>query len=220
MTLALLWLACLVVNVTFCAVTVLVARPLGGRIGHVGIFLGPPVLRFSFPRAPVRVGAVPVPAGYVHFEAAPRDGDPDRTQLEDLSRGRRIAIILLPWLAVALAVVAVLGPTLGLGAIGRGFVQLFAGAASPNVTGRALVAALVELAETAPFHVLAALVAAKLVAFNLLPLPGLAGRAFLLELSGRSYRAPLPKWLSLPSAVVMAALTLLWLWAVIAYWLA
>lgn len=217
MTLAILWLAGFLVLLAFCTTSVLVARAVGAKIEHVAIFVGPPVLRLPVAGFRVLVGAVPVPGGHLTFEAAPTDDDPNRTQLDDLSQGRRAAIFLFPWLAIALATVVVLGPTVGLGAIGRGFVQFVAGAASPTETGRTLVATLFELARNAPFHVFASLVATKMVAFNLLPLPGLAGRAVVLELAGRSYRARLPSWLSIASVLAMAALVLLWLWAVIAY---
>jgi len=69
--------------------------------------------------------------------------------------------------------------------------------------------------------VLGALVIAKVVAFNLLPLPSLAGFTLPRELlRGASSRATLPPWLARAGTLALLALGLLWTWAFVAYGLA
>lgn len=216
-----LWVATFISTLAFCASTVVVARMLGARVREAKVFVGPPILRFSIAGVAVHVGALPFPGGFVAFAPAEDEADPARTHFHALSRARRAAILGLPWVAIALGCIAVLGAERGLGAIGRGVSQLVLGALSPAETGAALIARLVALAETEPPWVLGALVITKVVAFNLLPLPNLAGFALPRELlRSASSRATLPAWIAGAGSLALLALGLLWAWALVAYGLA
>lgn len=215
-----LWLATLVSSVLFCAFTVAVARALGGRVSSAVIFLGPRPLRWKVGSVSVELGVVPLPLGYVTFERDDAgDDEPERTSFHDLSRPRRLAILLAPWVGMALVCLAVLGPE-ALGSIARGFAQLPTGALSPTGTGRALLAQLLALAATEPVHVAAARVITKMIAFNLLPLPGLAGLSFASELVRRGRRVRPPRAVLVASSLALVGLAIGWAWAIVSYALA
>lgn len=214
-----LWVAALASSVLFCAITVTVARAVGGRVRAVVLFLGPRVARTPIGSLSLELGALPLPVGYVAFERDEADDELERSSFHDLSRPRRLAILGAPWIGISLACVALLGPE-ALGSIARGFAQIPMGALSPTGTGHALVARLFALAATEPAHVLGARVITKMVAFNLLPLPGLAGLTLLTELVRRSRSVGLHRLVSIAGTLALLAIAGGWAWALIAYALA
>lgn len=213
-----IWLALLAAQVVFLIATVVLTRGLGGRVQRASLFLGPPIVRFSVASIPWAVGAIPLPGSYVQLVPSERpvENDPDRSQLHDLPRPKRLAIVLVPWLLVVLVCVLLLGPELAIGSLLRGLRQSFEGAIYPVAVGSSLVARLVELGSTEPWHRFGALVTTKLVAFNLLPIPSLAGGVFFWELVRPERSVTRPRWLAMLGTASLG-LGVGWMAAVVVY---
>lgn len=208
-----IWASALVTSALFSGITAITARALAVRVRVAALFIGPPLVRFGIASIPIHLNAVPLPLAYVAFE--PTGDDPERTELDDASRARRVAIVLVPWIAIALLCCALLGPEPALHSIANGFVQAVAGPIMPASTGSSLVARLVSLAAHEPWHVFAARVATKLVAFNLLPLPSLAGFAFVWELLRPASRPAPPTSIRIAGQLIVVALAIGWIVAVV-----
>lgn len=219
MIFVLLWLTALATSVVFLLATVVAARALAVPMRAARVFLGPPIARATIASVPFELGAIPLPLAYVSFV---RESDESDERASDdifpamLSRPKRAALLLLPWGAVALVCAAVLGPVPAIESIGRGFAQILGGTLSPGVVGRGLIATLVSLATTEPWPMAGARLATKLIAFNLLPLPGLAGWS-LIEVVTPRLPLRLRAGLAAAGRLVTLAVALAWLWAVIAY---
>ncbi len=216
LTILALWLVLLTTNAVFCVSTAIIARALGARVREVALFVGPAALRFTIASFPIALRILPVPMSYVAFEPSADSKDEARTHFHELSRARRVAIVVLPWVIIALVCVALLGPEVALGSIARGFVQIVHGALSPTHTGSALVQRLIELAASEPWHRFGALVATKHVVTNFLPLPGVAGFTLLAELLQKRPGSPVPSWVTAAGLIVMLALGVGWAWAIVA----
>lgn len=219
-TLVSVWLAMLAFSLLFVSLTAALGRSMGARIRVAGLFVGPRVAGARILSVPVQVNAVPLPMGYVAFAHTGLEDQPEHTHFHDLPRLRRVVIAAGPWLSILLVCGLLLGPELAWESTARAFPQLVLGALFPNDVGRPLVAALVQLATSEPWPVLAARLWTKIAAFNLLPLPGLVGFSLPYELL-RGKGPILPhRWMRIAGGVCSAALAIGWAWAVLAYALA
>ena len=109
----------------------------------------------------------------------------------------RAVQVLLPLAgAASLAVVALLlHPGSALASIGRGFVQIVAGGGSPLGTAQELIEGARAFAPQQGFPPLLGMLAAKLAALNLLPLPAMNGGQALLALMKRDLHEDPSPWL-------------------------
>lgn len=149
------------------------------RVMAVDLGVGPRLLSIGR----VRLRLLPV-AGSVRLkDTTAEDADPSDVEgaLDRAPRWVRTLLPLVGPLAVAGVSFALLG-TEAVGAIGRGFVQWLWGALSPLGSAQDLIDDYVAFASTRDFASVAGLVAAKVAALNLLPLPGLAGGQALAAL--------------------------------------
>lgn len=148
-----------------------------GRIAGTAVSLGP-----------IPTGSVTI-LGRLAEEPAidPRDW-------RRLALGKRIVVLLVPWLIVFGIAIACLGPDRAVTSLIRGFYQVVL-----VLDLTPLVRRLVALVETSPIHVIVGLVFAKSTALNLLPLPGLAGGGLVMELAG----VRRPTWFVLGTVVML-----------------
>lgn len=109
----------------------------------------------------------------------------------------RAVQVLLPLAgAASLVLVAlVLHPGSGLASVGHGFVQIVAGGLSPLGTAHGLLDGARAFAAQQGFVPLLGMVAAKLAALNLLPLPAMNGGQALLALMERDLHEDTSPWL-------------------------
>lgn len=191
----------------------LTSRWLGVPVQRVQIGIGPTPLRG-------KVGAVTLALGfplgsYVQFlrdapdEDAPDDADPPPDAFEKASRGRRVLIALAGPLAMAVVPLVGLGPVEGGLSIGRGIPQIVLGAISPLGTAQELLDAGAAL----PAFTLAAAIAAKIVAYNLLPIPGTSMWTLVRSLVGFGWSR------SCVGALLPLAISVSWIVALV-YWAA
>lgn len=147
-------------------------------VREAGLFVGPRLFGARVLGVSLRVGLVPL-GGWVAL----------RRELRDLPTARAVFLAVAGPLALLGLGALTLGVSQAAAEVGRGFGQVFLGALSPQAFGASALLALHDLATRDGFAPLG-VIAAKLAAFNLLPLPGLNG-AVLLDRVTR--RLPLPQ---------------------------
>jgi hypothetical protein len=151
---------------------------LGGRATEAAF--GTPAL-IKRRLGPTTVSIGPIPTGAVTILG--RLADEPATDPRDwrhLGLGKRLAVLLVPWLIVFAIAIGGLGPRHAITSFAHGVTQvLFVLDLTP------LVRRLFALAATSPLWVTVGLVFAKSTALNLLPVPGLAGGGLVLELMPR-----------------------------------
>jgi membrane-associated protease RseP (regulator of RpoE activity) len=153
-------------------VIALAGAALGVTIREVTIGLGPT----AFTVGRLRVKALPY-GGAVRFKDS-REEELDAADTRDALDGRPTWVQLFVGLSGCLALIALAIAALqaeGVRAFVAGFPQIVAGALSPLGAAQSLLAQAVERVAALPFVAILGLVAAKLAAFNLLPLPGANG---------------------------------------------
>jgi hypothetical protein len=160
---------CMLLHVLVIALT---GAALGITVREVTLGLGPT----AFTVGRLRVKALPF-GGAVRFKDS-REEALDAADMRDALDGRPLGVQLLVGLSGCLALIALAVATVhgeGLRAVVEGFVQIVAGALSPMGTAQALLAEAAQRLAELPRLAVVGLVAAKLAAFNLLPLPGANG---------------------------------------------
>ena len=151
----------------------------GAKIENYGIFMGSPLFRFNVGSIPVSVNYLPF-GGFVKFQ----DG------FDQIAVWKRI-LTALAGNAVLLATAMIcLGFETGLGKFASGFRQIPLGAIFPFSIGKELVATLFNIANQNHFVALLGTMAAKMAAFNLLPLGSLNGGYILLNLIKAVFAVP------------------------------
>jgi len=117
---------------------------------------------------------------------------------------------------LALAVVALQAE--GVQAFLNGFIEIVTGAVSPMDKAQALLAQAQQRLAGAPFVAVLGLVAAKLAAFNLLPLPAANG-GFVIAMIARGLGIAKfwPQGLTPVLLLAYLAIAISWLWALVAY---
>jgi hypothetical protein len=164
-------------------------------------------------------------AGWVKFKDTLADECVDtsaaRTSHDAYNHQLRIVQAAIPLAGPAslVAVALVLGYERSLSEVLTGFRQIFAGSLQPLSVAQAYISATQSFAANGGFGVLTAVLAAKLAAFNLVPLPMLNGGQALLALLRKpgdepaAWETSLLKWAMLP----WCALLLCWLVAFVYY---
>ncbi|EYF05009.1 site-2 protease family protein [Chondromyces apiculatus] len=191
-----LGLASVLLVVVHISVMAIAGHLLGVVVREVSYGVGPVVLA----RGPVRVRALPLGGSVLFKTVRDEAGKASDTAAPPDPAGaldhRPLAVQLLVMLAGSLALIALavaLRPAEGLGSVARGFAQAAAGALGPLSTAQRLLDAAFALAMTQGFVAVVGVLAAKIAALNLLPLPMLNGGQALLALL-RGGRSALPRW--------------------------
>ncbi|MBJ2157148.1 site-2 protease family protein [Variovorax sp. IB41] len=159
---------------------------LGIKVRRISMGFGPPL--FSLGVFQLRL--LPI-AGSVAFKDTRTEDLPDDVSADDFDdafdhKPRAIQVLLPLAGAASLALVALLlHPGSALASIGHGFVQIVAGGLSPLGTAQGLIDGGRAFAAQQGFVPLVGMVAAKLTALNLLPLPAMNGGQALLALLQR-----------------------------------
>jgi membrane-associated protease RseP (regulator of RpoE activity) len=178
-------------------VMALLGRLLGIAIREVSFGLGPTLLA----------------VGVLRLRVLPLGGAVDFDDFESQPRAVRV---LLPLAGVAsLAVVAFALHPSALSSMAHGFAQIVAGALGPTSHAQQLIGGAARVGMLG-FVPLLGMLAAKLAAFNLMPLPAMNGGAALLALLDPRPRE-MPRWketLVQGSAWLMVALALAWVVAI------
>lgn len=148
-----------------------------------------------FRRGKVKIGTVPF-GGYVKLKDTREDVDDEPDNLRAFNHRSRFVqafIYLLGCAAMALVAMLLLaGPALA--EVVAGFRQIIAGAFAPGSTAQNYIQATHTLWTQHGFVALLGLLAAKIAAFNLLPLATLSGGQAILALAGAD-RGRQPQWL-------------------------
>jgi hypothetical protein len=169
---------------------------IGGAALHVALFTGitwallvglgghateaafgtPALFKWRVGETTVSVG--PIPTGAVAILGRMADAPAtDPRDWRHLGLGRRLAVLLTPWLIVLAIAMACVGPRHAITSFAHGVHQLlFVFDLTP------LVRRFLALAATQPAEVTVGLLFAKSLALNLLPVPGLAGGGVILEI--------------------------------------
>jgi len=196
------------------------ARCCGIAVREVSLGLGPRLLSLGV----FHLYAIPL-SGSVRLKDTREEGvplDKPAGYLDDAFNHKPRAVqVLIPLTGpMALIVVALaLRQWAALPSLVHGFAQFLAGALDPLSTGRQLVGGARAFAEQHTFPALLGMLAAKLAAMNLLPLPLLNGGQALLALITRDF-SETPAWqqkLAVGSMWVWLALIASWLAAILSY---
>jgi membrane-associated protease RseP (regulator of RpoE activity) len=140
-------------------------------IGRVSLFFGPLIHSINIGNISFDLRAFPV-GGFVKFTD-------DFQKIHPL---RRAFVPLCACLALLIVSVAILGVSGGVVRFGRGFYQVFTGALFPRAVGAKLLVNIFQATAERTFITTIGVVAGKMAAANLLPLPILNGGEILLLL--------------------------------------
>jgi membrane-associated protease RseP (regulator of RpoE activity) len=201
---ALLFLAAIfLASVAHVGAMALVGWRVGATVEEVSLFFGPELIRIRYRGVSYRIGAIPA-GGYVRFkgdraklksaEEILLAADMEPPGFSDLHPLKRVVIVASGCAAQLVLAALCLGPLAAVHSLGRGFVQLipFAPWTPPWVPeGKELANRFVSLFRHGPFRVALGVLAAKLAAANLLPLPPLNGGVIIMQLLG--WRKGLPE---------------------------
>jgi len=207
-----LYVALLVANVAFVGATFTVARQLDLHI--IEMKLG---LLTVFRRGRLRMGAVPLGASVRFPNVHENEGEYPEAQLfENKPRHVRTAIALAGPAGMLVAALVLRGTT-GWHSFVRAFEQIVMGALAPSSRGAELVTGYLHLVTTEGAMTAIGALLAKFAAYNLFPLPIVAGgNAVIQLLSAPGKGCSEATWLTLQKVglVILLALTLSWLWAI------
>lgn len=160
----------------FMVVQAVAGKLVGGRIEEAGLFLGPRLVGFDIGGLKVRINCVPL-GSYVKFTE----------DFERLSPSRRLAASVAGLGGYVLLAAAAIGFAEGARHLLSGFGQIAAGAFSPRAVGSVLIGSTVRTLSDLSFVTGTGILAAKMMAYNLLPLgsfPGFTIISTTLELLG------------------------------------
>ncbi len=187
----------------------------GVTVREISLGLGPTAFRiglFTFRALPF--------GGAVRFKDS-REEVLDASEMHGALDGRALLVQIVIGLSgcmalLALAVVALQAE--GVQAFLNGFVEIVTGALSPMGNAQALLAQAQQRLAGAPFVAVLGLVAAKLAAFNLLPLPAANGGYVIAMIARRVGIAKLwPQGLTPVLLLAYLAIAISWLWALLVY---
>jgi membrane-associated protease RseP (regulator of RpoE activity) len=177
---------------------------------RISLFAGPSMHLATIREADVRLGLLPFGSG-VRFldEDAVEEGLADEIDLdgkrlfEHLPLVTRLTVLLVGWVAIFLIAQAILGLRGAATELGEGFRQIVAFLTDRDYAPVAA-AWLKGMMAGGRFAEAGAVIAMKVTAFNFLPLPGLTGGEFLLQIASSAAGRRL-QW---PSVVVPVSLAL------------
>lgn len=168
-------LAFLTISVVYLIFQAAGGRLLGGKAEILSLFIGPKIFQFKLSESSAfRLSLFPLGA-YVKFSEA----------FEHLSPFRKILTVLAGLASYLVLAFVGLGVTEAFFQIAGGFGQLLSGVISPIAVGSRLIDALANVFRENSFAVGLGILAAKMLAFNLIPLGSLSGGMiviYLLEL--------------------------------------
>ena len=204
----LVWFILLVLasaSIVWAVATALVARILGATILQVHIFVGPSLRIFRLGEAEIRLGLLPIGSSVrfldvdaIEEAVAERAG---RRLFEELPLAARLSIHLAGWVLVFLFAQVVLGWSAAASELAQGFGQIFRFFYDRAYPGMALASLSSELSQGL-WDRAAAVVALKVIAINLLPLPIYTGGMILVEIASALVRRTV-RW---PSSVLSVSL--------------
>jgi len=161
-------------------------------IEEVGIFFGVPLRTVTLKGIRFSLYAIPLPCGFVKFAGGEADLDPKPGTYLALPRLARCLILLSGPLATLGMATALLGPLRADAEFRSGFSQIFSGIVSPS-RAREMLLDVDRLVRHVPWWTFLGIAAAKVTAFNVLPIPTLnGGEVILTLLRGRK---PEPPWM-------------------------
>ena len=175
---------------------------LGATVEEVSLFFGPNIIKFRYRGVNYRIGMIPM-GGSVRFKG--EQDKPKRTEeirfaadmdtpgFTDLHPLKRVAIAAAGCVALVVLGAICMGTGASIRSLGRGFFQAipFAPWTPAWVPGgRELADRFVALLLKRPFRVALGVLAVKVTAFNLLPLPTLNGGAIVTYLAFWRKRPP------------------------------
>ena len=177
---------------------------------------GPSLAHGSLPGKVYR--GTPISGGPTFGEQVKGQPNDFHNRFHDLHPVRRIAILLAGPASLYLVAVLCLGPSKASPKVGRGFVQFVLpivprATAWAGGTPKELAARLLNLPQDQPSRVVLGIVASKLTAFNLFPIPPSCGWMILMTLLG--WRKRLPK----RAEVTLLTVGLLITVCLVGYWL-
>jgi membrane-associated protease RseP (regulator of RpoE activity) len=198
---------------------------LGATLEEVSWFFGPPYIRIRIGQVNCRFGLIPF-GGYAKFKGdqTPRKAteeplfaaDLEPPGFNDLHPIKRAAIHASGCLVLIILAVLCLGPVHATRSLGRGFVQFvpFAPWTPAWVPeGRELAARFLSVFRNGPYPFALGVLAAKLAAANLFPVPPMNGGQLILTLM--EWKRSLPDKVTAPVVWVgiLACLTIVLYWA-------
>jgi membrane-associated protease RseP (regulator of RpoE activity) len=172
LVLAAAWVLTILIHISGMAAAGLLVR---APLEEISFFIGPRLLGLTLRGVAFNVRLIPN-GGFVRF---------GEEGFQALSAARRLVIACSGELSLVLVAMAAFGAGEGAEKFLGGFRQVVAGAFSPLALGSEYLLALYEFARANPFWLVAGLLAAKVAAFNLLPVPTLNGGVILLTLAER-----------------------------------
>lgn len=177
------------------AAIALMARLLGSKLYEVSFGFGPLLKHRAIQGTVLALRAIPL-GGSVRMEpdedVAPPEQEPTGIAFSDLGRLARVLVYAAGCLATFGLAVLVLGMSEASASFGRGFGQFLGGALAPLGQGVRNLRSSIDLLQSASFATSLGVVASKVAAFNLLPLPSLNGFHVLCSLLLGSRQ---PDWL-------------------------
>lgn len=187
------------VSIVWAVTTALVGRLAGATALKVTFALGPSVRIARFGLTEVRLG-LPISGGVRFLDASALDeeveeiADPleERRLLEELPFVARLSINLVGWLPIFLCAGIILGWSDAASELGQGFGQILRFFRDPAYPKMAMASLQTELSADR-WMVAAAVVAMKVLAVGLLPLPTLSGGEVLRTIASALMRRPV-RW--------------------------
>jgi membrane-associated protease RseP (regulator of RpoE activity) len=212
---------CFVLHVSTMA---FVGWALGATLEEVSFGFGSPCLHYRVGRVQFRLGVIPM-GGYAKFKG---DQEPAKSREEilfaadmeppgfnDLHPLRRATVSASGCLALVVLAAFCLGPWHSVRSVARGFAQLVPFAPwTPSWVpeGRELAGRCFSLLKTGPYRIVLGVLAAKMAAANLLPLPPLNGGVIILTLLEWNRRLPEKVLAALTTLGVLGAICLMIYW--------
>ena len=197
----------LVLTLVYLAGSVIALLACRIRIDEVNVFYGPAIISIKTPLGPVAVGCLPC-GGSVSYDVQEFDRRPLLV---------RYMVILSGVFAQLLVAGVCLGIGVAVSQFGSGFIQIAWGAVAPFAHGTPLVRAFFERANESLF-LGCGLCAAKLAAFNMLPIPPMSGGRLLTEIPRNRQQSVLWRWVNVIGALLIYAMVLTWLLALVNSW--
>lgn len=187
----------------------------GVTVREISLGLGPKAFsigNFTFRALPF--------GGSVRFKDS-REEELDASDMHGALDGRSLPVQIVIGLSGCLALLALAIVALqadGVQAFLTGFVEIVTGALSPMDKAQALLAQAEQRLTGAPFVAVLGLVAAKLAAFNLLPLPAANG-GYVIAMIGRAVGVAKfwPQGLTPVLLLAYLAIAISWAWALLVY---
>lgn len=172
---------------------VLLSRLWKVQIEQIRLFGGPRLFRFRFRGTAIEVMAIPGLGGSVKFVGSESDADPKPGTFIALHPLVRALIQLAGPLALLAFAACLIGPLAADAAFRSGAVQVITGFFS-QARAKEHFASIAQFVSTVPWGTVLGFMAAKMAAFNALPIPILNGGEALLTIL--QWRSPEPAWIS------------------------